>query len=66
VQALRENPALLEAIGLDPLGDVPSIERFSDWLSSIPYGAPRCADSRSEPSRNSTAMRFTACPSIWG
>jgi hypothetical protein len=34
VHALRENPALLEAIGLDPLGPVPSIERFSDWLRS--------------------------------
>jgi transposase len=36
VQALRENPALLEAIGLDPLGDIPSLERFSDWLRSTP------------------------------
>ena len=32
VRALRENPPLLEAIGLDPLGPAPSIERFSDWL----------------------------------
>jgi hypothetical protein len=32
LQALRENPALLEALGLDPLGDIPSLERFSDWL----------------------------------
>jgi hypothetical protein len=32
VHALHENPALLEAIGLDPLGPVPSVERFSDWL----------------------------------
>jgi hypothetical protein len=36
VQALRENPALLEAIGLDPLGDISSVERFSDWLRSTP------------------------------
>jgi len=36
VQALRENPAVLEAIGLDPLGDIPSVERFSDWLRSTP------------------------------
>src|SRR5208282_1216910 len=36
VQALRENPALREAIGLDPLGDIPSVERFSDWLRSTP------------------------------
>jgi len=36
VQALRENPALLEAIGLDPLGDIPSVERFSGWLRSTP------------------------------
>ena len=36
VQALRENPALLEAIGLDPLGEIPSLERFSDWLRSTP------------------------------
>jgi len=35
-QALRENPALLEAIGLDPLGAIPSVERFSDWLRSTP------------------------------
>jgi len=34
VFSLHENPALLEAIGLDPLGPVPSIERFSDWLHS--------------------------------
>lgn len=34
VHALNENPALLEAIGLDPLGPVPSVERFSDWLRS--------------------------------
>ena len=34
VHALNENPALLEAIGLDPLGPVPSIERFSNWLRS--------------------------------
>jgi hypothetical protein len=32
VHALHENSALLEAIGLDPLGPVPSVERFSDWL----------------------------------
>lgn len=32
VQALNENAAVLEAIGLDPLGSVPSLERFSDWL----------------------------------
>jgi len=33
VQALHENPSLLEAIGLDPLfSPVPSVERFSDWL----------------------------------
>jgi len=32
VRALEENPALLEAVGLDPLGAVPSVERFSDWL----------------------------------
>ena len=32
VHALIENPALLEAIGLDPLGPVPTVERFSDWL----------------------------------
>jgi hypothetical protein len=36
VQALRENPAVLEAIGLDPLGDIPSVERFSDGLRSTP------------------------------
>jgi len=32
VHALNENPALLEAIGLDPLGPIPTVERFSDWL----------------------------------
>lgn len=32
VRALQENPSLLEAGGLDPLGAVPSVERFSDWL----------------------------------
>lgn len=32
VHALNENPALLEAIGLEPLGPVPTVERFSDWL----------------------------------
>ena len=36
VQALRENPAVLEAIGLAPLGDIPSLERFSDWLRPTP------------------------------
>lgn len=36
VQALRENPAVLEAVGLDPLGEIPSVERFSDWLRSAP------------------------------
>ena len=34
VHALNENPALIEAIGLDPLGPVPSVERFSDWLKT--------------------------------
>ncbi len=34
VQTLNENAGLLEAIGLDPLGPVPSLERFSDWLHS--------------------------------
>ena len=36
VQALRQNPALLEATDLDPLGAIPSVERFSDWLRSTP------------------------------
>jgi hypothetical protein len=30
VHAWQENPALREALGLDPLGAVPSVERFSD------------------------------------
>lgn len=34
IQALHENASLLEAFGLDPLGPVPSVERFSDWLRS--------------------------------
>ena len=34
IQAVRENAALLEVFGLDPLGPVPSVERFSDWLHS--------------------------------
>jgi hypothetical protein len=34
IQAMRENASLLEAFGLDPLGPVPSVERFSDWLHS--------------------------------
>ncbi len=34
VQALRENASVLEAVGLDPLGSIPSVERFSDWLRS--------------------------------
>ena len=38
VHALHENPALLEAIGLDPLGPVPSVERFSDWLHTTDNG----------------------------
>jgi hypothetical protein len=34
VLALHENASLLEALGLDPLGHIPSVERFSDWLHS--------------------------------
>lgn len=32
VQALNENPWLVEAVGLSPLDPVPSVERFSAWL----------------------------------
>jgi hypothetical protein len=32
VQALSENSSLMEAVGLNPLRPVPSLERFSDWL----------------------------------
>jgi len=32
VQALLENPSLVEAIDLPPLDPVPSVERFSAWL----------------------------------
>lgn len=39
VHALHENPALLEAIGLDPLGSIPSVERFSDWLRTTDNNA---------------------------
>jgi len=39
VYALHENPALLEAIGLDPLNSIPSIERFSDWLRTTDNNA---------------------------
>jgi hypothetical protein len=39
VHALHENAALLEAIGLDPLGPVPSVERFSDWLHATDNAA---------------------------
>ena len=39
VRELNENPALLEAIGLDPLNPVPSVERFSDWLRTTENGA---------------------------
>ena len=30
--ALRENPSLSEAVGLDPFAGCPSVERFSSWL----------------------------------
>lgn len=30
--SLAENPSLAEAVGLDPFGSIPSIERFSAWL----------------------------------
>ncbi len=33
---LAENPSLAEAVGFDPLGPVPSIERFSVWLRATP------------------------------
>lgn len=32
VRALEENPSVLEAVGLDPFGPLPRVERFSDWL----------------------------------
>ncbi len=34
--ALGENPALSEALGLDPFAPPPSIERFSRWLEATP------------------------------
>ncbi len=34
VQTLHDNPSVAEAIGLNPLRAVPSVERFSDWLRS--------------------------------
>ncbi len=34
--SLRENPSLVEAVGLDPFAPVPSVERFSAWLRSTP------------------------------
>jgi transposase len=39
VQALRENASVLEAVGFDPLGPIPSVERFSDWLRSTDNNA---------------------------
>ena len=36
VQAFRENPALMEATGFDPLDAPPSVERFSAWLREAP------------------------------
>lgn len=34
--SLAENPSLAEAVGFDPFGPLPSIERFSAWLRSTP------------------------------
>jgi hypothetical protein len=34
--ALRENPSLVEAVGLDPFAACPSVERFSSWLRDTP------------------------------
>jgi hypothetical protein len=36
VYSLRENPALAEAMGMDPWTSPPGIERFSDWLCTYP------------------------------
>lgn len=34
VQALKDNPSVVEAVGMDPLQSIPSVERFSQWLRS--------------------------------
>ena len=34
--ALAENPSLVEAVGFDPLGPLPSLERFSAWMRTTP------------------------------
>jgi len=68
VHALNENPALLEAIGLDPLGPVPSVERFSDWLRSteneqlqkIRIGLVRCL--LSEHALKGRILALDSCP----
>jgi hypothetical protein len=32
VQARKENPSILESVGIPALQSVPSLERFSEWL----------------------------------
>jgi hypothetical protein len=40
--ALRENPSLAEAVGLDPFRACPSVERFSRWLRTTPNEELQC------------------------